>query len=94
MGDFFEAYADDARVVGETLDLTQTTRAIDKNSRIAMVGFPGNRLGTYLTMLNDRGYDVTLSSVEEGERSIRSVVSANKEDPVESKPIGRIEYLG
>ena len=94
MGDFFEAYAEDAKVVAEALDLTQTTRAIDKNSRIAMVGFPENRLGTYLTMLNDRGYDVTLSSVEDGERSIRSVVSANKEDPVESKPIGRIEYLG
>lgn len=94
MGDFFEAYADDAKVVAEALDLTQTTRAIDKNSRIAMVGFPENRLGTYLTMLNDRGYDVTLSSVEDGERSIRRVVSTNKEDPVESKPIGRIEYLG
>lgn len=94
MGDFFEAYADDAKVVAEALDLTQTTRAIDKNSRIAMVGFPENRLGTYLTMLNDRGYDVTLSSVEDGERSIHRVVSTNKEDPVESKPIGRIEYLG
>ena len=94
MGDFFEAYAEDAKVVSEALDLTQTTRAIDKNFRIAMVGFPDNRLGTYLTMLNDRGYDVALSSVEDGERSTRSVVSANKEDPVESKPIGRIEYLG
>jgi N12 class adenine-specific DNA methylase/adenine-specific DNA methylase len=94
MGDSFEAYAEDAKVVAEALDLTQTTRAIDKNFRIAMVGFPDNRLGTYLTMLNDRGYDVTLSSVEDGERSIRSVISDNKEAPVESKPIGRIEYLG
>ena len=33
-------------------------------------------------------------SLEDGERSIHSVVSTNKEDPVESKPIGRIEYLG
>ena len=94
VGDFFEAYAEDAKVVAEALDLTQTTRAIGKNSRIAMVGFPQNRLETYLTMLNDRGYDVTISSLENGERSIRSVVSTNKEDPVESKPIGRIEYLG
>ena len=94
MGDFFEAYAEDANAVAEALDLTQTTRAIDKNFRIAMVGFPDNRLETYLTMLNDRGYDVALSSVEDGERTTRNVISANKEDPVESKPIGRIEYLG
>ena len=93
-GDFFEAYAEDANAVAEALDLTQTTRAIDKNFRIAMVGFPDNRLETYLTMLNDRGYDVALSSVEDGERTTRNVISANKEDPVESKPIGRIEYLG
>lgn len=93
-GDFFEAYAEDANAVAEALDLTQTTRAIDKNFRIAMVGFPDNRLETYLTMLNDRGYDVALSSVEDGERTTHNVISANKEDPMESKPIGRIEYLG
>ena len=94
MCDLFEAYADDAKTAVEALDLTQTTCAIDKNFRIAIVGFPQNRLETYLTMVNDRGYDVAISSLEDGERSIHSVVSTNKEDPVESKPIGRIEYLG
>lgn len=94
VGDFFEAYADDTKTVGEALDLTLTSRAIDKNSRIPMCGFPQHRLETYLTMLTDRGFDVAVSSLENGERITRSVVSANKEDPVESKPIGRIDYLG
>ncbi len=40
VGDFFEAYADDAEVVGTALDLTQTTRAVDHNTRVPMVGFP------------------------------------------------------
>ena len=94
MGDFFEAYADDAKVVGEALDLTQTTRAVNNNTRIPMVGFPQHRLETYLTMLTDRGYDVAVNSLENGERITRSLVSGNKETPVESKPIGRIDYLG
>lgn len=94
MGDFFEAYTNDADVVGTALDLVKTTRSIDKNFRIPMVGFPQHRLETYLTMLTDRGFDVAISSLENGERKVYSVVSQNKEEPLESKPIGRIEYLG
>ena len=94
MGDFFEAYADDAEVVGTALDLMQTTRAVDHNTRVPMVGFPQNRLEIYLTMLTDRGYDVTVNAVEDGGRITRTVVSTTKEAPVESKPVGRIDYLG
>ena len=94
MGDFFEAYADDAEVVGTALDLTQTTRAVDHNTRVPMVGFPQHRLETYLTMLTDRGYDIEVNALEDGERITRTVVSTTKEAPVESKPIGRIDYLG
>lgn len=94
VGDFFEAYADDAEVVGTALDLTQTTRAIDHNTRVPMVGFPQHRLETYLTMLTDRGYDVEVSALEDGKRITSTVVSTTKEAPIESKPIGRIDYLG
>ena len=94
VGDFFEAYADDAEVVGTALELTQTTRAVDHNTRVPMVGFPQHRLETYLTMLTDRGYDVAVNSLEDGERITRTVVSTTKEAPIESKPIGRIDYLG
>ena len=94
MGDFFEAYADDAEVVGTALELTQTTRANGHNTRVPMVGFPQHRLETYLTMLTDRGYDVAVNALEDGKRITRTVVSATKEVPIESKPIGRIDYLG
>jgi N12 class adenine-specific DNA methylase/adenine-specific DNA methylase len=94
VGDFFEAYADDAEVVGTALDLTQTTRAVDHNTRVPMVGFPQHRLETYLTMLTDRGYDVEVNALEDGKRITRTVVSTTKEAPIESKPIGRIDYLG
>lgn len=94
MGDFFEAYADDAEVVGTALDLTQTTRAVDHNTRVPMVGFPQHRLETYLTMLTDRGYDIEVNALEDGKRITCTVVSSTKEAPIESKPIGRIDYLG
>lgn len=94
VGDFFETYAEDAEVVGTALELTQTTRASGHNTRVPMVGFPQHRLETYLTMLTDRGYDVEVNALEDGERITRTVVSTTKEAPVESKPIGRIDYLG
>ena len=94
VGDFFEAYADDAEVVGTALELTQTTRANGHNTRVPMVGFPQHRLETYLTMLTDRGYDIEVNALEDGKRITRTVVSTTKEAPIESKPIGRIDYLG
>lgn len=44
-------------------------------------------------MLLDRGFDVSVCSLENGERSTRNIVSTNKEDPVQSQPVGRIDYL-
>lgn len=94
VGDFFEAMNDDATTVAKALDLTLTSRKTDYCESITMCGFPKHRLETYINMLNDRGFDVSVSSLENGERKTVSVVSQNKEDPVESKPVGRIDYLG
>ena len=93
VGDFFEAMNDDAMTASQALDLTLTSRKIDDNEKIPMCGFPQHRLETYINMLNDRGFDVSVSSLENGERKNVSVFSQNKEDPVESKPVGKIDYL-
>ena len=93
MDDFFEAYGEDAQTVSEALELNLTSRSIGNNQRTGMCGFPANRLETYVNMLLDRGFDVAVSSLENGERNTRNIVSSNKEDPVQSQPIGRIDYL-
>lgn len=93
MGDFFEAYGEDAQTVSEALELNLTSHSIGNNQRTGMCGFPANRLETYVNMLLDRGFDVAVSSLENGERNTRNIVSSNKEDPVQSQPIGRIDYL-
>ena len=93
MGDFFEAYGADAQTVSEALELNLASRSIGGNQRTQMCGFPANRLETYVNMLLDRGFDVAVCSLENGDRSTRNIVSTNKEDPVQSKPVGRIDYL-
>ena len=93
MGDFFEAYGADAQTVSEALELNLASRSIGGNQRTQMCGFPANHLETYVNMLLDRGFDVVVSSLENGERSTRNIVSTNKEDPVQSQPVGRINYL-
>lgn len=93
MGDFFEAYGVDAQTISEALELNLTSRSIGGNQRTQMCGFPSNRLETYVNMLLDRGFDVAVSSLENGEHNTRNIVSTNKEDPVQSQPVGRIDYL-
>ena len=93
VGDFFEAYGADAQIVSEALELNLTSRFIGNNQRTQMCGFPANRLETYINMLLDRGFDVAVSATENGERNTRNIVSSNKEDPVQSQPVGRIDYL-
>ena len=93
VGDFFEAYGMDAQTVSEALGLNLTSRAIGNNQRTEMCGFPVNRLETYVNMLLDRGFDVAVSALENGEHSTRNIVSSNKENLVQSVPVGRIEYL-
>lgn len=93
VGDFFEAYSEDAQKIAEALDLVMTSRAISDSERIPMMGFPQHALETYMNMLTDRGFDLAVSTVDGSERKVLSIVSTNKEDPVQSKPIGRIDYL-
>ena len=93
MGDFFEVYGADAQTVSEALELNLASRSIGGNQRTQMCGFPANRLETYVNMLLDRGFDVEVCSLENGDRSTRNIVSTNKEDPVQSQPVGRIDYL-
>lgn len=93
VGDFFEAYNDDAQKAADIFDLFVTSRPIRDNERVPMFGIPKHAMETYMTMLTDRGFDVAISALENGERKVYNLVSQSKEDPVESKPIGRIDYL-
>ncbi len=93
VGDFFEAFNDDAKTVADALGLMLTSRPISSDERATLVGLPKHALETYINLLNDRGFDVTVSSLENGERNTATMVSIHKEKPKETTPVGRIDYF-
>ncbi|MCM1295927.1 MAG: DEAD/DEAH box helicase family protein [Muribaculaceae bacterium] len=90
VGDFYEMYGKDAELASEALELVLTSRTVN-GKRVPMCGIPAHRLSVYTNLLNDRGYDVI---VHDDGREPLNIVSLHKEAPVESRPIGRIDYLG
>ena len=70
-----------------------TSRPIGNDERAPLVGLPKHALETYINLLNDRGFDVTVSSLENGERNTATMVSIHKDNPKETTPVGRIDYF-
>ena len=65
MGDFFEIYGEDAKVVAPELGLQLVSRTIPTGGRVEMCGFPANRLEQVVEQLRDK-HDVTVSAAMEG----------------------------
>ncbi len=93
VGDFFEFYGEDAKAAAEALDLMLTSKIVD-GERVPMCGIPGDRLSTYTDMLLDRGYNVAISELQGTEHHTELLTSTHKEAPVDSRPVGRIDFLG
>ena len=95
IGAFFEAMGEqDAQIVSQALGLSITRRMIAAEEDIMMVGFPSSRLETNTDMLLDRGHKVGISAIEDnGSRKFVMMVPNREREPVQSEPVGRIEYL-
>lgn len=89
---FFEFYGNDATYMSDTFALNLTNKTVD-GELVSMCRIPSGQLEIYANMLTDRGNDMVIATLENGQHIIHKIVSTNKEDPVESKPVGRIEYL-
>ncbi len=92
VGDFFEFYGNDATYMSDTFALNLTNKTMG-NEQVSMCRIPSGQLEIYANMLTDRGNDMVIATLENGERITHTVVSINKEDPIQSQPVGRIEYL-
>ena len=80
VGDFFELYGADAETAEVVLELTPTTRNLN-GERIPMCGIPANQLEQYVEKLQDEGFDVTISGIEElnKQRRVFSLPSVDHE---------------
>ncbi len=74
VGDFYEAFGEDADRASEVLNITLTNKVID-GTVYRMCGFPKHVSKQYVNTLNDSGFDVVL--VDEGRKTYK-VLSTEK----------------
>ena len=79
LGDFYEMFADDAKLASRELDLTLTSRDHGKNAkpaeeRIPMCGIPYHASEAYIARLIARGYKVAICEQMEDPASAKGLV--------------------
>ncbi|MBM4443814.1 MAG: DNA mismatch repair protein MutS [Chloroflexi bacterium] len=60
LGDFYETFDEDARLVSRLLEITLTSREMGKGQRFPMAGIPHHALNNYLARLINRGHKVAI----------------------------------
>jgi DNA mismatch repair protein MutS len=61
LGDFYEAFDDDAETAAAELDVVLTSRPVAKNQRIPMAGVPCHAIEGYVARLIEKGYRVAIA---------------------------------
>ena len=63
LGDFYEAFDEDAEIVSRELDLILTSRPVAKGTRVPMAGVPHHAVEGYIARLVEKGYRVVSVSL-------------------------------
>jgi DNA mismatch repair protein MutS len=75
MGDFYESFGEDARIIARELDITLTSRGRDKNGeKMPLAGIPYHAVDSYLPRLVRKGYKVAICEQLEDPKKARGVV--------------------
>ena len=61
LGDFYEAFDEDAKTVADELDVVLTSRPVAKKERIPMAGVPCHAVEGYVARLIEKGYRVAIA---------------------------------
>ena len=60
LGDFYETFDEDAKLVSRILEITLTSRELGKGNKVPLAGIPYHALNSYLGKLINRGYKVAV----------------------------------
>jgi len=60
LGDFYETFDDDAKLVAQELEITLTSKPMGKDLRVPLAGVPHHSLQAHLKKLVGRGYKVAI----------------------------------
>ncbi len=80
MGDFYETFDEDARLVHEVLGIALTKRSNGQAADVALAGFPHHAIDTYLPKLVKAGFRVAICEQLEDPKQTKKIV---KRDVVE-----------
>jgi len=99
LGDFYETFDDDAKIVSEVCDIVLTSRPVAKDKRVPMAGVPHHAVETYVAKLLAAGHKVAmcdqLSEAGRGlvERDVVRVITPGTIVEPEILPAGRNNYI-
>ncbi len=75
MGDFYESFGDDAKVIAKELDITLTSRGRDKEGDdMPLAGIPYHAVDSYLPRLIKKGYKVAICEQLEDPKNAKGIV--------------------
>ena len=86
LGDFYEVFGDNAKLLADELPLTLTGRDCGLESRVPMVGFPYHASDAYFDKIARNGHNIVLIEND----GIRKLPSAQTVDPETGEIIGEI----
>lgn len=75
MGDFYESFGEDAKVIAKELEITLTSRGRDKEGEdMPLAGIPYHSVDSYLPKLIKKGYKVAICEQLEDPKNAKGVV--------------------
>jgi DNA mismatch repair protein MutS len=74
MGDFYETFYEDAKLISKELDIALTSRNKGGSERIPLAGIPYHALDPYLGRLIRKGYKVAICEQVEDPRVAKGIV--------------------
>lgn len=74
LGDFYEMFFDDAKIVSRELELTLTGKNCGQEERAPMCGVPFHSADTYIARLVDKGYKVAICEQVEDPKASKGIV--------------------
>lgn len=74
MGDFYETFDEDAKVVAQELEITLTTKPMGGGLRVPLAGVPQHSLQTHVRRLVSRGFKVAICEQTSDPKAARGIV--------------------
>ena len=74
MGDFYETFDNDARLISRELEIALTSREMGKGERVPLAGIPYHALDGYLAKLIKKGYRVAICEQTSDPATSRGIV--------------------